>query len=270
MGKIICIGTLKGGCAKTMSVFQLSAILAEQGYKVLNIDLDPQSNLTTNFGIDITNLHMKGSREIFDSNNIYSFNEIVIKSPIKELPTLDIIPGSMLLHEAEFALPFASGRESKLKFFMDDNEKYFNQYDYILIDCNPSFSYLNQNAFVASDEIILLLTPDMTSINGVRLFRAIWNNIRKSLRIREDNVAAGIITMLDSRTNISKDFIEFVYNNPSASDISRILLNTTIPMNVKLKESAVNCTPINLYDRNCKGYEAYVSVVDELKRKGIL
>lgn len=269
MTKVIVIGTLKGGVAKTLSTFQIAGILAEEGHKVLCIDVDPQANLSTHFGINIANFNLKGVREIFDYKKVHNFKDLVIKSPIKELPTLDIIPATMLLHEAEVELPYASGRESILSNYMYDNKDYFFEYDYILIDTNPSVGYLNQNAFMVADEIILFMDSSESSINGVRLFRAIWNKMRKNLRL-EDKARTAIITQHDRRDNMSKSFPEYIFTDPDVADINEITCRTVIPTNVKLKESTVLHKPINIYNKKTTGYEAYFKLINELKDKGVL
>ena len=159
MTKIISIGTFKGGVGKTITVFNVAGILAELGYKVLCIDVDPQGNLTKNCDVNRAVKNFNGAELIFDVKK-HSLNKILIKSPIKEIPNLDIIPSSIWLHQSEFRLALAPARELKLKYFLEDNKKQLTDYDYILIDTNPSMGYLNQNAFVVSDKIIIPATPE--------------------------------------------------------------------------------------------------------------
>lgn len=266
--KIICLAALKGGVSKTLTTFSIAGELARTGNKVLCIDVDPQANLTTSLGINIADPNLKGTKDIFNKNKS-TFEEIVYKAPIVELPSLDVIPGNMLLHRTEFELPFNSGREMILMNYIEDNMEYFKEYDYILIDSNPSFGYLNQNAFVVADSILLLLTPDMSSINGAYLFQAIWDDIRANLRV-PNNINGMIISMYDNRTKISKSFMEYIENDESMAGIKELSLNTIIPMNVKLKESTVNHLPICLYDKTSSGNEAYAKLTNELIERGIL
>ena len=269
MTKIISVATLKGGISKTLSTYMIACNLADLEFKVLCMDFDPQNNLSSNFGIDISDINLKGVHNIFDDKIIYKAEDIIHKAPIKELETLDIIPGNLFLHEVEFKLPFASNREHLFKNYLLDNADIFTKYDYILIDTSPSFNYLNQNAFAVSDSIIMPLNADTSAINGVNLFMAIWNRIRKNLRI-DDNIKGIFITMFDKQLNISKDLLSYINNNEDNIHIKNLLANTIIPKNVKLAESCVLHQDINTYAPNSKGAVAYRELTKELIEKGIL
>ena len=269
MTKIISIATLKGGISKTLSTYMIACNLADLKYKVLCMDFDPQSNLSSHFGIDISDINLKGVHNIFDDKITYKAEDIISKVPIEGLENLDIIPGNLLLHEIEFKLPFASNREHLFKNYLLDNADIFTKYDYILIDTSPSFNYLNQNAFVVSDSIIMPLNADTSAINGANLFMAIWNRMRKNLRI-DDNVKGIFITMLDKQLNISKDLLNYINNNEDNMHIKHLLTETMIPKNVKLAESCILHKNINEYAPNSKGAIAYQELTKELIEKGIL
>lgn len=271
MGKIVTFGTLKGGVGKTLICFSLAGILAEEGKKVLVIDSDLQGNLTNNMGIDRTKSDLKTMYDIYniDSEKSVDINSLIIKAPISDLQTLDIIPGSIFLHKAELKVASVAGRELILKNYMEENESVFKQYDYILIDTNPSMSIVNQNAFLVADSLVLLSDISMNAIEGAQLFIALWDDTRKRLR-KDDNIKGFIINDFDKRNKLSNDYLEFLNSDDSLSDLKKILLNTIIPRNIKLSESELEARPINIYDKGAKGYEALKALADEMKVRGIL
>ncbi|MFD3158714.1 ParA family protein (plasmid) [Haloimpatiens sp. FM7330] len=262
--KIICLGTFKGGVGKTMSAFNLAGILAERGKKVLALDMDAQGNLTNNIGIDRTEENFKSVKDILEHN--IKFEDVIIKSPIKELKNLDVIGSSFYLIETEIRLMNRANRENILKNYIEDNKDKFNEYDYVILDTNPSMSIINQNAFACSDSICLVADADLNAIEGIQLFQALWDNIRRDLRI-EDNIKSIIINKYDKRLNICKDFMDFCNED---NDIKNLVCKNVIPRNVKLQECVLEAKPINLYDKKCAGYSAYKKLIDELRERGVL
>jgi chromosome partitioning protein len=262
--KIISFSTLKGGVGKSSSLFNIAGLLAEEGKKILVIDADPQGNSTNNFGIDRTGENFKSIKDILEDD--IEFESVVIKSPVKELPALDVIPSSIFLTATELKLVSLAGRENILINYIEDNLKHFNLYDYILIDTNPSMSIINQNAFVAATDIILVSDISMNSVEGSELFLALWKDIRKRLKI-EDNIKGFLINMYDKRMNLSAQFRDYCKRNDEVKDI---LFDTVIPMNVKLKEAELEAKPINIYCKSSAGYKSYVDLVNEMKERGIL
>lgn len=260
--KIITFGTLKGGTGKTITTFSTASILAERGSKVLIIDVDPQANITSNVGIDETVEGFIGVQEIFEDPK-FDVNKAIIKSPVKELPTLDIIPSSVFLTSTEMRIVSLAGREFLLKNYIKKNSEIFEQYDYIIIDTNPSMSIVNQNAFVISDGIVLLNDIGMNSLKGAELFIALWGDIQDRLDMK-NNIIGFIVNKYDTRTKLSKEFLEHCIQN---EELSNILFETVIPLNVKLAESELENKPINIYDKTSKGYEAYNALVDEIIKR---
>lgn len=264
MPKTITFATLKGGVGKTMSTFNISGILAEQGNKVLVFDVDPQGNSTNNFGIDRTKKGFKSVKDIFEDT--LKIDEIVVKSPVKELPTLDVIPSSIFLAGTETRIVNVAGREMIIKNFMEDNKKCLENYDYVIFDTNPSMSIINQNAFLVSDSIILMADVSMNALEGIELFMALWDDIRKRMR-KEENIKGLLINNLDKRIRLSNDIVEYCKEH---EDFKHLMFNTVIPMNVKLKESELEAKPINIYENNSVGCIAFAHVIGEMKERGIL
>lgn len=268
--KIITFGTLKGGVGKTMLCFHIGGMLSQLGSKVLIIDSDLQGNLTNNIGIDRT------VRDLLTMYDIYNIDEkqpapeqVVFQSPNSRLPNLDIIPGSIFLHRAELKLSQISGREQLLRNYIDDHKDFFIQYDYILIDTNPSMSIVNQNAFLVSDSILLVSDVSMNALEGAQLFIALWEESRMRMRL-PDNIKGFIINDYDGRNKLSMDFIEYLCTSEELADIQAILLKTIIPRNVKITEAELAAVPISLYDINSKGCIAISQLIEELQARNII
>lgn len=269
---IISVATLKGGAAKTTSAVSLSSILAEQGKKVLFIDIDPQANGTSNLGVDEFNeldnqegeeLELKenfvSAIQLYENPNCNA-KDIIVKTPIEELPTLDIIPGSLLLTATELKLNSKTGREFILRNFFKRNAAVFNQYDYIIFDTNPYMSIVNQNAYVISDAIILTTNCSMNSLRGLKLFKVLWKEIREVFDL-PDNIKGILITKFNKVPKLQRDFIDYIKNNDRYKDL---LFKTIIPIHAKMEDAETASQPINLYDKNGKSNAAYTEFTKEL------
>lgn len=270
MGKIVTFGTLKGGVGKTMLCFNIGGILSQLGYRVLVIDSDLQGNLTNNMGIDRTEAQLCTAYDIYNIEQEQPTPErLIISSPIARLPGLDMIAGSIFLHKAELKIASVAGREQILSNYINDHRTFFDRYDYILIDTNPSMSIVNQNAFLASDAILLVSDVSMNAIEGAQLFIALWEDARKRLR-REDNIKGFIINDFDGRNKLSSDFLEYLRTSPDTTDLREILFETVIPRNIKITESELAAVPISIYDLRSKGCDAIASLVDEMLARKII
>jgi chromosome partitioning protein len=257
--KIITVGTLKGGTGKTTTIFNLSGVLGATK-KILLIDTDPQCNLSSDTGVDVTKQGIKTIKNIFDGDVL--FKEIVYKKPIECLPNIDIIPSSIQLTTTEFNIMSVAGREQILNNFIKDNQAAFNEYDYVLIDTNPSMSIINQNAFFIADSIILVSDVSLNGIQGAELFIALWENARKNLR-KADNIKALIINNYDRRIKLSGELLDYCRENEGVRDL---MLNTVIPSAVKLKESEIEHKPTDVPILQ----EIFKNIIIELNERGVL
>lgn len=265
--KIITLATLKGGSGKTMQCFNIGGILAET-HKVLLIDVDPQCNLSSNCGIDVSDRQALTIRDIFMNSpkNQPKATDIIVKNPILELPNLDIIPSSIMLFQIEKQLVIAPDSDRILDKFIRNNIDVLEQYDYILIDTNPSMSKFNVNAFFVADSIIISSDVSSNSISGAELFCQLWDESRDSMD-KEDNITAIIIGNYDKRTNLGKELIDYVH---AASFSKNLILDTIIPSTVKLKDTEISHKPVNILYPKDKIRDIYTQLVSELKERGAL
>lgn len=262
--KIVAIGTMKGGVGKTAITFNVCANLAQRGYKVLAIDADPQANLSDDAGIDINDVDAPSIVNIFNrSKQISNINNIINKNIFPEYKgQFDIVSSNIWLHLTEENLINRSSREMILSYYLEDNFDTIENYDYIIIDTNPSMSIVNRNAYYIADSIIAITDPNRSGINGVQLLDYLWNEKCEDLRIK--NTLNSIIINKVNRTNLSKEFLE--YCKLERADISEMIMDTTLPTAVKIAESEKLRKPITTGNEK----QIFDRLVDELIEKGVL
>jgi len=270
MPKIIAAGTLKGGTGKTSFIFNIAGILA-QTKKVLLIDGDPQFNLTTDLGIDVTEKNLKTIKDVFEYKA--RAEDVIYKHPIAELPNLDAIPSSIELTATELKLVNLAGREQKLRNFFQDNADVLAEYEVILMDTNPNVGMINQNIFLASNSIILVSDIDANSIRGAEFFIALWDDVRGDLR-KEDNVAALVLNNADNRSSLPDMLFDYCQDD---EELKRLLVKTVIPNNIQVKNSKLKNQPLSIMQTNSnekaskeKVLSAYQQVLSELTERGVL
>jgi chromosome partitioning protein len=247
--KIISIFNQKGGVGKTTTCINLSAYLAMQGYKILDIDIDPQGNTTSGLGIDKRNIE----NSIYDVlNSEININEVVRKCEL--IDNFFIIPSTMELAGAEVELIDKKNRES----ILDNKLKNLVQkYDFIFIDCPPSLGLLTINALTASHSVIIPIQCEFYALEGVGQLINTIQLVRESLN-RSLEIEGVIMSMCDMRTNLSTQVI---------SEVKKFfkdkVYKTTIPRNIRLAEAPSFGLPVVLYDDKCKGAEAYELLTKE-------
>lgn len=268
--KKIAFGTLKGGAAKTMNAFNIAGILAETS-KVLIMDVDPQCNLTADCGIDIENREAVSTRYIFEllPSQQPDPEELTYKAPIQGLPNLDVIPSSILLFRTEDTISTKGDRERILNRYIEAHEDFFNSYDYIIFDTNPSLSFINRNAFLVADSIMLSTDVSVHGLSGAEVFCELWDEKRAELNIQRDNIAGLIISNIDERSNFAKSLEEYAMKNKSFG-AQELVLKTVIHTTVKLKETGIHNKPINLLYPNSKAAKEYRELVKEMRKDGIV
>ena len=250
MGRIIAIANQKGGVGKTTTSINLSACLAELGKKVLVIDLDPQGNTTSGFGID---------KEEMD-NTVYELmlGECSIResmTQVENIEHLSLIPSNVNLAGAEIELLGINEKEYILKNAVDYIR---DDYDFIIIDCPPSLNMLTVNAMTTADSILVPIQCEYYALEGISQLIHTIDLVQE--RLNPDLKMEGVVfTMYDSRTNLSNEVVDNVKNN-----LHTTIYKTIIPRNVRLAEAPSHGLPINLYDSKSAGAESYRLLAKEV------
>ena len=252
--KKICIFNQKGGVGKTTVNINLCANLALMGLKILVIDIDPQGNTTSGLGID----KRKVNKSMYDilTNSGVKLNDVIIESEL--ISNFFLAPSTMELAGAEVELIGLSKREEILKSKISEVE---NDYDYIFIDCPPSLGFLTINALTACESVLIPIQCEFYALEGVGQLVNTINLVKKSLN-KELVIEGVLLNMYDARTRLSSEVVEEVkkYFKDKVYD-------TVIPRNVRLAEAPSFGLPVILYDRRCKGTEAFSNLTNEFLNK---
>jgi chromosome partitioning protein len=251
--KVLAVINQKGGVGKSTTVVNLSAALGESKKKILVVDLDPQGNTSSGYGIEKEELEA----DVYDA--------LLNDTPIEDLivdtceQRVFAVPATIQLAGAEVELVSIDGREHKLKEILDTVKEHF---DYVFIDCPPSLGLLTINALVAADELLIPIQCEFYALEGVskllESMRMVKNRLNPDLEI-----FGVLLTMYDSRTTLSKQVAEEVQ-----SYFGKKVFKTIIPRNVKLSEAPSHGLPVTQYARISKGAQAYVKLAKEVIRRG--
>lgn len=255
MAKIISLVNQKGGVGKTTTSINLAAALGKLGKRVLLIDLDPQSNATTGLGLNANDF----------KSDVYELitDKCTVSKAIKKtkFENLSIIPSTINLAgvDVEFVKKMLEDKtfqqNAQLKIKLDEVKE---NYDYIIIDCQPSLGLGTMNALVASDSVIIPVQCEFFALEGItQLLNSIimvQNSMNPGLRIE-----GVLLTMLDGRTNIGLEVIEEIRKY-----FKDKVFNTIIPRLVRLVEAPSHGKPINEYDPTSRATEAYANLAKEV------
>jgi chromosome partitioning protein len=251
MGRIIAIANQKGGVGKTTTAINLSSCLAEAGKKVLVIDMDPQGNCTSGFGLNKNEIENTVYELILEQCSLHQ-----CMYDVEGLDALKIIPSNVNLAGAEIELlDVENERESILK---NEIDYVRDDYDFIIIDCPPSLNLLTVNALTTADSVLVPIQCEYYALEGIsqlmHTIDLVKNRLNDKLKIE-----GVVFTMYDARTNLSSDVVNNVKEN-----LNTTIYQTIIPRNVRLAEAPSHGLPINLYDSKSAGAESYRNLAKEV------
>ncbi len=247
--EIIAVANQKGGVGKTTTAVNLGAALAFKGKKILVIDLDPQSNTTTAFGVSKKEV----TKTIYD---VLSEKEKVKDvSRETEVKKMFFVPASRAL--AKFELE-TSENEKNIFILRNALEEIKEDYDYVLIDSPPSLGVLTISSLTASNNVLIPVQTEYFALEGLSDLIGTINRVKENFN--KDLFIKGILlTMSDERTNLSKqvekEVREFFKNK---------VYKVVIPRNIRLSEAPSYGLPIQLYDNKSSGASAYKKLAKEI------
>ena len=252
MAQTIACANQKGGVGKTTTVVNLAAYLALAGERVLIVDLDPQGNATSGFGIDRSALDVTLYDVLLGDTTMAA----AILSTI--VGGCWIVPASVSLAGADVELATADQRERRLARRL---APVLDAYDYVLLDCPPSLGLLTVNALTAADSVLIPTQCEYYALEGLSQLTATLNLVRDNLN-PSLAIKGVVLTMYDSRTNLSADVAAEV-----RSHLGGAVFDTIIPRSVRLSEAPSFGLPIALYRDNSRGAIAYAALAAEVRRR---
>lgn len=252
MKKIIILNQ-KGGVGKTTTAVNLSSSLAMLGNKVLLIDIDPQGNSTSSFGIN----KRKTSPNIYDVFlQKEDIKDIILKT---EIENLFLAPSNISLAGVTIELINLSNRERRLK----DAISTLTGYDYIFIDPPPSLGILALNGLVACDSIIIPIMASYYALEGLVELLEMIKRVKRSLN-SSLFIEGVLITMFEKRTRLSYEVLKEVKRH-----FEEKVYKTIIPNNVRIAEAPSYGKPVILYDKTSRGALSYLELAKEIDGRNL-
>lgn len=250
--KIISITNQKGGVGKTTTTINLASALAEQGFRVLIVDLDPQGNASTGLGVEPEDREFTTYELLVED---IALGEIILPTSQENI---SIIPATVDLSSADIEL-ISNEKRSFLLYdalrqpAMDD----FG-FEFVLIDCPPSLNLLTVNAMVASHSVLIPLQSEFFALEGLSQLMMTIREVRETANpdLRIEGV---VLTMYDSRNNLSQQ-VEL----DARDNLGDLVFTTIIPRNVRVSEAPSYALPVLQYDPASKGAQAYRSLAVEV------
>ena len=252
VGQTIACTNQKGGVGKTTTVVNLATYLALLGDRVLVIDLDPQGNATSGFGVDRRAVAGSMYDALVDGRPL---DELHVATPVAGVR---LVPSSISLAGAEVELADKDGREGRLG---DAIAAVRDDWDWVLVDCPPSLSLLTVNALVGCESVLVPIQCEYYALEGLTQLVATINLVRDELN-PELAICGVVLTMFDSRTKLSTEVADEVRRH-----LGDAVFKTVVPRSVRLSEAPSHGLPIALYRPDSKGAEAYAQLAVELRER---
>ena len=259
MKKIQALANQKGGVGKTTTAINLGAALATQGRRVLLVDLDPQSNMSSGVGL-------RG--QAGPGGNVYNLLTATNGTALRNsddfilptaFPNLFLVPADRNLTGAEIEMVPLPGRESQLRRFLAPLR---DRFDHIFIDCPPSLGLLTLNALVAAEAVLIPLHCEYFALEGLADLMTTLRRVRAGLNPSLD-VEGVLLTMYDERTNLGAQVAASV-----REFFKEKVFETVIPRNVRLAEAPSHGLPVAAYEPKSRGAEAYAALAREFLARG--
>lgn len=255
--KVIVVANQKGGVGKTTTAVNLSACVAAMGYKVLLIDLDPQANATSGVGIE----KQEGASLYRPLLGDGALEQKIVQT---QFQNLDLVPSEVDLCGAELEIARLDNHLLRLATLVEP-VRASDKYDLIIVDCPPSLGLLTLNAFAAADGLLVPLQCEYYALEGISTLTKVMNQLRDAGLNPRLHLFGIVMTMFDSRTNLSRHVVEDVRKY-----FGETVFETVIPRTTRLAEAPSFGKPVVYYDKYNAGAAAYQllaqEVVERLKK----
>ncbi len=255
MTKVISIANQKGGVGKTTCSINLGGALAERGYRVLCLDMDPQANLTVGLGISLSDVHQSMA-------DVLSDDRVALDEIVRDTNTqgLWVAPATLELASTEVELFSAIGREMVLRDALSGWAD--RQFDVVIIDCPPTLGLLTINSLVASSRVIIPVQTQYYAIKGLTALIKVINTIK--LKLNHDLEVLGLLpTFFDGRTVLAREMLE---NLKQLGD--HRVFNTMIKQTVKLGEAPLTGKPVTEYATKSSAAQSFRALAQEVIELG--
>jgi chromosome partitioning protein len=247
--RVLAVVNQKGGVGKSTTAVNLAAALGDLGERILLVDLDPQGNATSGFGLN------KNQRDVCIYDALLGDTPITQIIEPTQVENVFVAPATIQLAGAEIELVSAMSREGRLRAIL---QPVLSDFDFVIIDCPPSLGLLTINALTVADGLVVPVQCEYYALEGLSKLldsvRLVKTHLNPSL-----DIFGAVMTMYDSRTRLSQQVVEEVRDF-----FGDRVFDTLIPRTVRLSEAPSHGMPVTLYDPTGRGAEAYRALAKEV------